>query len=59
MESHPSKLVGSRCSENRYFDFEKLAEVQFYLTITDVHIFFNLFKVFQHMQYTLLTILLL
>ncbi|KAH9717901.1 Ribonucleoside-diphosphate reductase [Citrus sinensis] len=27
MESHPSKLVGSRGSKNRYFDFEKLAEV--------------------------------
>ncbi|KAJ0097161.1 hypothetical protein Patl1_27663 [Pistacia atlantica] len=27
IESHPSKLVGSRGSKNRYFDFEKLAEV--------------------------------
>ena len=27
MESHPSKLVGSRGSSNRYFDFDKLAEV--------------------------------
>ncbi|KAB1210349.1 Ribonucleoside-diphosphate reductase large subunit [Morella rubra] len=27
MESHPSKLVGSRGSKNRFFDFEKLAEV--------------------------------
>lgn len=28
MESHPSKLVGSRGSKNRYFDFDKLGEVQ-------------------------------
>ncbi|KAL5188513.1 Ribonucleoside-diphosphate reductase large subunit [Glycine soja] len=27
MESHPSKLVGSRGSKNRYFDFDKLGEV--------------------------------
>uniref|UniRef100_A0A0D9VMB8 Ribonucleoside-diphosphate reductase n=1 Tax=Leersia perrieri TaxID=77586 RepID=A0A0D9VMB8_9ORYZ len=27
MESHPPKLVGSRESKNRYFDFEKLAEI--------------------------------
>ncbi|GLT32111.1 hypothetical protein SLA2020_068000 [Shorea laevis] len=27
LESHPSKLIGSRGSKNRYFDFEKLAEV--------------------------------
>lgn len=27
IESHPSKLVGSRGSNNRYFDFDKLAEV--------------------------------
>ncbi|KAK4851796.1 hypothetical protein QYF36_018519 [Acer negundo] len=27
IESHPSKLVGSRGSKSRYFDFEKLAEV--------------------------------
>lgn len=27
MESHPSKLVGSRGSKSRYFDFDKLAEV--------------------------------
>ncbi|KAJ1412918.1 Ribonucleotide reductase large subunit, C-terminal [Sesbania bispinosa] len=27
MESHPSKLVGSRGSRNRYFDFDKLGEV--------------------------------
>nr|KYP67812.1 Ribonucleoside-diphosphate reductase large subunit [Cajanus cajan] len=27
LESHPSKLVGSRGSENRYFDFDKLGEV--------------------------------
>nr|QOP57886.1 ribonucleoside-diphosphate reductase large subunit [Zea mays] len=27
LESHPSKLVGSSDSKNRYFDFEKLAEV--------------------------------
>ncbi|CAN6711589.1 unnamed protein product [Malus baccata var. baccata] len=27
VESHPSKLVGSRGSKNRYFDFDKLAEV--------------------------------
>ncbi|KAG5534125.1 hypothetical protein RHGRI_022310 [Rhododendron griersonianum] len=26
IESHPSKLVGSRGSNNRYFDFDKLAE---------------------------------
>uniref|UniRef100_A0A7N0T9S6 Ribonucleoside-diphosphate reductase n=1 Tax=Kalanchoe fedtschenkoi TaxID=63787 RepID=A0A7N0T9S6_KALFE len=27
MESHPSKMVGSLGSKNRYFDFDKLAEV--------------------------------
>ncbi|XP_039044940.1 ribonucleoside-diphosphate reductase large subunit-like [Hibiscus syriacus] len=27
LESHPSRLVGSRGSHNRYFDFDKLAEV--------------------------------
>ncbi|MCO5572784.1 hypothetical protein L7F22_026543 [Adiantum nelumboides] len=27
LESHPSKLVGSRGHQNRYFDFEKLGEV--------------------------------
>ncbi|KAH7415603.1 hypothetical protein KP509_14G053500 [Ceratopteris richardii] len=27
LESHPSKLVGSRGYQNRYFDFEKLAEI--------------------------------
>jgi hypothetical protein len=27
VESHPSKLVGSRGFKSRYFDFEKLAEV--------------------------------
>lgn len=27
IESHPSKLVGSRDFKNRYFDFDKLAEV--------------------------------
>jgi hypothetical protein len=27
IESHRSKLVGSSDSENRYFDFDKLAEV--------------------------------
>ena len=27
MESHPSKMVGSRGHQNRYFDFEKLGEV--------------------------------
>ncbi|MBA0607210.1 hypothetical protein Godav_019550 [Gossypium davidsonii] len=27
LESHPSKLVGSRGSQNRFFDFDKLAEV--------------------------------
>ncbi|KAK3198483.1 hypothetical protein Dsin_021898 [Dipteronia sinensis] len=27
IESHPSKLVGSRGSKSRYFDFDKLAEV--------------------------------
>ena len=27
LESHSSKLVGSRGSQNRYFDFDKLAEV--------------------------------
>nr|GFC96883.1 ribonucleoside-diphosphate reductase large subunit [Tanacetum cinerariifolium] len=26
-ESQPSKLVGSRGSSNRYFDFDKLAEI--------------------------------
>ena len=29
MESHPCKLVGSRSFKNRYFDFDKLAEVLF------------------------------
>lgn len=28
LESHPSKLVGSIGSKNRYFDFDKLAEVR-------------------------------
>ncbi|XP_058089272.1 ribonucleoside-diphosphate reductase large subunit-like isoform X2 [Magnolia sinica] len=28
IESHPSKLVGSNGSQNRYFDFDKLAEAQ-------------------------------
>ncbi|XP_066376019.1 ribonucleoside-diphosphate reductase large subunit-like [Miscanthus floridulus] len=32
LEPHPSKLVGSSDSKNRYFDFEKLAEVT--LTVT-------------------------
>ncbi|KAE8728280.1 Ribonucleoside-diphosphate reductase large subunit [Hibiscus syriacus] len=27
LDSHPSKLVGSRGSQNRFFDFDKLAEV--------------------------------
>jgi ribonucleoside-diphosphate reductase subunit M1 len=27
MESHPAKLVGSNGSKNRYFDFDKLAEI--------------------------------
>ena len=27
IESHPAKLVGSSGSKNRYFDFDKLAEV--------------------------------
>jgi len=27
IESHPARLVGSRGSKNRYFDFDKLAEV--------------------------------
>ncbi|KAG7027121.1 Ribonucleoside-diphosphate reductase large subunit [Cucurbita argyrosperma subsp. argyrosperma] len=27
MESHPCKLVGSRSFKNRYFDFDKLAEI--------------------------------
>lgn len=31
MESQPTKLVGSLGSTNRYFDFDKLAEVCFYL----------------------------
>ncbi|ERM96219.1 hypothetical protein AMTR_s00001p00124880 [Amborella trichopoda] len=31
-ESQPSKLVGSRGSKNRYFDFEKLAEVTAIIT---------------------------
>lgn len=30
IESHPSKLVGSRGSKTRYFDFDKLAEVCVY-----------------------------
>lgn len=33
LESHPSKLVGSRGSKNRYFDFDKLAGVCFSLSI--------------------------
>ena len=33
MESQPSKLVGSRGSKNRYFDFDKLGEVQFLVTL--------------------------
>lgn len=32
MESQPSKLAGSRGSKNRYFDFDKLAEVCFLLS---------------------------
>ncbi|KAE7998226.1 hypothetical protein FH972_002791 [Carpinus fangiana] len=32
MESHPSKLVGSRGSKNRFFDFDKLAEVSALVT---------------------------
>ncbi|CAO2040312.1 unnamed protein product [Urochloa humidicola] len=32
IESHPAKLVGSRGSKNRYFDFDKLAEIT--LTVT-------------------------
>ena len=28
MEAHPAKLIGSRGSEGRYFDFDKLAEVR-------------------------------
>lgn len=34
MESQPAKLVGSRGSANRYFDFDKLAEVNFILLIS-------------------------
>ncbi|XP_034915576.1 ribonucleoside-diphosphate reductase large subunit isoform X1 [Populus alba] len=33
IESHPSKLVGSRGSNRRYFDFEKLAEVTGVVTV--------------------------
>ncbi|KAI0497218.1 hypothetical protein KFK09_020440 [Dendrobium nobile] len=33
LESHPSKLVGSIGSKNRYFDFEKLAEVSAIVTV--------------------------
>lgn len=37
MESHQSKLVGSRGSSTRYFDFEKLAEVHsFYCFLFDI-----------------------
>ncbi|KAJ3677045.1 hypothetical protein LUZ60_002769 [Juncus effusus] len=32
LESHPSKLVGSRGSQNRFFDFDKLAEVTSLIT---------------------------
>lgn len=32
LESHPSKLVGSIGSKNRYFDFDKLAEVSALVT---------------------------
>lgn len=49
MESHPSKLVGSRGSKNRYFDFEKLGEVQ-YLVILEKHSMLNVFKMFQHVH---------
>jgi hypothetical protein len=30
LESHPSKLVGSADYQNRYFDFDMLAEVWFF-----------------------------
>ncbi|KAJ6837371.1 ribonucleoside-diphosphate reductase large subunit-like [Iris pallida] len=33
LESHPSKVVGSLGSKNRYFDFDKLAEVTSIVTI--------------------------
>ncbi|XP_052310740.1 ribonucleoside-diphosphate reductase large subunit isoform X1 [Populus trichocarpa] len=33
IESHPSKVVGSRGSNRRYFDFEKLAEVTGVVTV--------------------------
>lgn len=37
VESHQSKLVGSRGSSTRYFDFEKLAEVHsFYCFLFDI-----------------------
>lgn len=50
MESHPSKLVGSRGSKNRYFDFDKLGEVR-YLVILEKHSMLNVFKVFQHLHF--------
>jgi len=40
IESHPSKLVGSIGSKNRYFDFDKLAEVCFFLYNIPLVIFF-------------------
>ncbi|KAE9449856.1 hypothetical protein C3L33_18247, partial [Rhododendron williamsianum] len=33
LESHPSKIVGSRGSKSRYFDFDKLAEVTAIVTV--------------------------
>ena len=47
MESHPSKLVGSRGSKNRYFDFDKLGEVQF-LVIIELHTILDVLYVFQY-----------
>jgi len=47
MESHPTKLVGSRGSKNRYFDFDKLEEVRF-IVIIELHTILDVLYVFQY-----------
>lgn len=42
LESHPSKLAGSRGSKNRYFDFEKLAEVCIINNLNDINWLYSL-----------------
>lgn len=49
MESHPSKLVGSRGSKNRYFDFDKLGEVRC-LVIFELCRMVDVFNMFLHMH---------